>query len=81
MIAATTPNALKNLEDDFWVKTKISDDYLTPLFEGFWDEMGLPRNTMDKSKYYLLCDYINPDELQPELIDTLNLLKDHFSSS
>ena len=22
MIAATTPNALKNLEDDFWVKTK-----------------------------------------------------------
>ena len=79
MTYATSPKALDNPHDEFWVKTKISDDYLTPLFEGFWDEMELPRNTMDKSKYYLLCDYINPNELQQELIDTLNLLKDHLS--
>ncbi len=72
------PNALKDLSNSFWVTTKISDDFLTPLFETFLDEVGIPRGTMDKSKFYHLVDYAVPDLIEKELIDTIQGFYDYF---
>lgn len=73
------PVALGNLSDSFWVNTKISDDFLTPLFERFLDEAGIPRSIMDKSKYYQLVDYVNPDLIDSELTDMIQGFYHYFA--
>jgi AAA15 family ATPase/GTPase len=72
------PAAITDLNNNFWVTTKISDDFLTPLFEKFFDEAGMHRGIMDKSKYYQLVEYANPRLLDNELIDTINGFYNYF---
>ena len=74
------PVALGNLSDSFWITTKISDDFLTPLFENFLDEAGIPRGIMDKSKFYQLVDYVNPDLIESELTDMIRGFYNFFVS-
>lgn len=74
------PVALKNLKDDFWINTKISDDFLTPIFEKFFDEMQISRGTMDKSKFYLLVDYVDTELLEEELKETIQKAYKHFTN-
>ncbi len=72
------PVAYDNLKDDFWVETKISD-FLTKIFEQFLDETSQPRGTMDKSKFYLLVDYIDKNLLDDELKETLDNIFTHLA--
>jgi ABC-type cobalamin/Fe3+-siderophores transport system ATPase subunit len=72
------PVALKDSKNDFWVTTKISDNFLTPIFEKFFDELRMPRGTMDKSKFYQLVDDVDPQLLEKELIDVIERLYDFF---
>lgn len=72
------PIALSDPSNSFWITTKISDDFLTPLFEKFWDEAGMPRGLMDKSKFYQLVEYVNPDEINEELIETIKGFYNYF---
>ncbi len=74
------PIALKDPSNSFWTTTKISDDFLTPLFEKFWDEAGMSRGNMDKSKYYQLVEYVNPDLISNELIDTIKEFYNFFKN-
>ena len=74
------PVALGNLSDSFWITTKISDDFLMPLFENFLDEAGIPRGIMDKSKFYQLVDYVNPDLIESELTDMIRGFYNFFVS-
>lgn len=74
----TPPRALSNLSDDYWMNTKITDNYLDPIFKQFFDEVGLPRSTMDKSKYYQLASYLNPEDVAPEIKETLLQIKKHL---
>ncbi len=74
------PVALGNLSDSFWITTKISDDFLTPLFESFLDEAGMPRGIMDKSKFYQLVEYVKPDLIESELTDMIRGFYNHFAS-
>lgn len=74
------PVALGNLSDSFWITTKTSDDFLTPLFENFLDEAGIPRGIMDKSKFYQLVDYVNPDLIESELTDMIRGFYNFFVS-
>lgn len=74
----TPPVALNDRNNKFWIKTKISDDYLTPIFEKFWDEIGYSRNSMDKSKYYHLCEFVNISELSHEIGSTIDEIVNHF---
>ena len=39
----TPPLAFKDMKNNFWISTKISDDYLSPLFEQYFDDAGIPR--------------------------------------
>lgn len=73
------PVALGNMSDSFWITTKISDDFLTPLFENFLDEAGIPRGIMDKSKFYQLVDYVNPDLIESELTDVIRGFYNYFA--
>ena len=68
----TPPVALRDKDDNFWKRTKISDDYLTPIFEHFFDDISYPPGTMDKSKYHLLVDYCDPKLIDPEVTDVLD---------
>ncbi|MBK7637957.1 MAG: hypothetical protein IPJ13_29510 [Saprospiraceae bacterium] len=67
------------MKNNFWISTKISDDYLSPLFEQYFDDAGIPRGVMDKSKFYQLVEYIDPTLLDKELIDMLNSFYNHFN--
>ena len=75
----TPPLAFKDMKNNFWISTKISDDYLSPLFEQYFDDAGIPRGVMDKSKFYQLVEYIDPTLLDKELIDMLNSFYNHFN--
>lgn len=74
----TTPIAYQNVEDRFWKSTKISDDFLTPIFEKAFDEFRLPRSKMDKSKFYQLVELADERLIDNELIDTLHAIAHHF---
>jgi len=72
------PLALNDLSNSFWVTTKISDDFLTPLFEKFSDIAGLPKGFMDKSKFYQLVEFADTELIDTELTDTIQELYNYF---
>ncbi len=72
------PAAYDNLENDFWMETKIGD-FLTRIFEQFLDETSQPKGTMDKSKFYLLVNHIDDDQLDGELKKTLDSIFTHLA--
>ncbi|MHB2019204.1 MAG: ATP-dependent nuclease [Candidatus Xenobia bacterium] len=46
--------------------TKVSDDFLDPLFEKFFEKLGLP-DMMLKRDYHLLVPYVPDDKIDPEV--------------
>ena len=75
----TPPIAYKNSADNFWVETNISD-FLSKIFAQFLDETNQSRNTMDKSKFYLLVEHIDNDQLDGELEKTLDGIFAHLAN-
>lgn len=73
------PIALHDPSNSFWIRSKISDDFLSPLFEQFLDEAGIPRGFMDKSKFYQLVEYVNPELIENELIETITGFYKHYT--
>ena len=53
--------------------TKVSDDFLEPLFEMFFREMQLP-NLMRKSGYHALAPHLTKEEIVPEVSHVLDLM-------
>jgi len=45
---------------------KVSDDFLTPLFQNYFQKLGLP-NLMNKKDFYELADYVPEDEIDAEI--------------
>lgn len=80
VIGSIPPLAFKDPSNSFWITTKISDDFLTPLFETFLDEVGVHRGIMDKSKFYQLVDFVNPSLIDKEMVETINEFHNYFSS-
>ena len=52
---------------------KVSDDFLTPLFQRYFQKLGLP-NLMNKKDFYELADYVPEDELDPEITEKLDAI-------
>ncbi|NIA31228.1 MAG: AAA family ATPase [Actinobacteria bacterium] len=67
------PAALRDPQESWWFKTKMSDDFLDKIFRKYFNEMGSPV-LMDKSNYYELALLAKPDELDPEVLEKLDLL-------
>ena len=51
--------------------TKVSDDFLTPLFRAFFDKVGMS-GQIPKSDYHFLVNYLEPDEIDPEVVNVLD---------
>ena len=65
--------ALKTLgkESPWEADLKVSDEFLTPLFETFFRKIGAP-NLMAKKNFYELAGFVPEDELDPEIQDKLD---------
>jgi energy-coupling factor transporter ATP-binding protein EcfA2 len=51
--------------------TKVSDDFLTPLFENYFKKLNLP-NLMDKKNFYELAHFMPRTNLDPEIKEKLD---------
>jgi predicted ATPase len=51
--------------------TKVSDDFLTPLFENYFKKLNLP-NLMDKKHFYELAYFMPGNKLDPEIKEKLD---------
>ena len=51
--------------------TKVSDDFLNPLFDAFFQKLNLD-NLMQKTNYHTLVQYVSSDEIDPEISDVLD---------
>jgi len=67
------PIALDNPEDNWWMKTKMTDDFLDQLFPQFFMELGLP-NRFRKTDYHQLALFLRADELSPEIAFVLDVI-------
>ncbi len=52
---------------------KASDDFLKPLFEGYFGTLGLP-NLMAKKNFYELAEYVPDNEIDPEISEKLDAI-------
>ena len=66
-------NALETLgRGSPWLPdTKVSDDFLDPLFDSFFNKLGL-ENLMRKTNYHTLVQYVPPEQIDPEVSEVLD---------
>jgi len=53
--------------------TKVSDDFLTPLFKDYFNRLGL-YNLMDKKSFYELTRFISGERIDPEVREKLEAI-------
>ena len=51
--------------------TKVSDEFLKPLFDSFFNRLGL-ENLIRKKDYYTLVQYVPPEQIDPEVSEVLD---------
>jgi ABC-type taurine transport system ATPase subunit len=52
---------------------KASDDFLDPLFENFYEKLGL-RNQMRKTNYHVLARFVRKEDIDPEVVEKLDVI-------
>jgi hypothetical protein len=67
----TTPAALRDRSDSWWVDTKASDEFLDRVFPAFFEKLGLS-NMMPKSSYYVLARFVPRELLDPQVQEVLD---------
>ncbi len=53
--------------------TKVSTDFLDPLFSSFFKKLELP-NLMQKTNYHTLVRYVKSDQIDSEVVDVLDAI-------
>jgi len=53
--------------------TKVSDDFLAPLFEKYFEKLGLP-NVMAKKNFHELARFVPKDRMDPEIKEKLDAI-------
>jgi hypothetical protein len=66
----TSPANLKNLDSDWWINTKISDEYLPVIFKSFYEKQNRP-NKFNKGNYYELIKYMSAEDIDQDILDKL----------
>ncbi len=51
--------------------SKVTDDFLNPLFRTFFKELDLP-NLLQKTDYHVLASYVNREEIDAEVVAVLD---------
>lgn len=70
---STVPLYLKDLKNDWWHKTKLSDEWLDIVFPEFYKKLGL-YNDFSKRYYYQLITLMEPEEINKEISEKLDAL-------
>ncbi len=52
---------------------KVSDEFLTPLFETYFGKLGIP-NLMKKASFHELVEYVPENEIDPEIGEKLDAI-------
>lgn len=60
-------------ESPWSADTKVSTDFLDPLFASFFDHFKLP-NLMQKTNYHTLVRFVQTDQIDPEITDVLDAI-------
>ncbi len=55
------------------IDTKVSDDFLGPLFNSYFEKLALP-NVMHKKSFYELAKHVPPAEIDEEIREKLNAI-------
>jgi ABC-type taurine transport system ATPase subunit len=63
--------ALRDSSDKWWLDTKATDDFLDRLFGAFFEAVRLP-NSMGKTDYHVLAEFVPRDEIDPEVTRVLD---------
>ncbi len=68
-------NARRTLRqsDPFAEGVKASDECFAPIFQNYFDQLGIP-NLMQKTDYHTLVRFVPKDRLSPEITEKLNVL-------
>ncbi len=53
--------------------TKVTDDFLDPLFDAFFEKLEIP-NLMQKTNYHILVKYVPTEQIDPEVTDVLDAI-------
>lgn len=73
----TAPVALRDLTNNFWSTSKLSDDWLDVIFPDFYKRLNLPQHFY-KRDYYQLISLLKPDEIDPEISEKLDAIVTHL---
>lgn len=70
---AEIATALRTLrkEEPWSPDVKVSSDFLTPLFELFFDKLELP-NLLRKTDFHILAKLVPKEQIDPEVVDKLD---------
>ncbi|MCS1417310.1 MAG: hypothetical protein M2R46_05064 [Verrucomicrobia subdivision 3 bacterium] len=79
---AKTTEALETLgKGDPWGDdVKASDDFLTPLFKNYFQELELP-NLMAKRRFHELAQYVPDEDINSEIKEKLNAIAEVADSA
>ena len=69
------PVALRDPGSAWWDNVKASDELLAPVFEAYFEALGLP-NRMRKTSYHVLAGLVPPTEIAPEVVEQLDRISD-----
>jgi hypothetical protein len=59
--------------DPYGPEVKASDDFLGPVFQRYFEKLGL-RNLMQKTDYHILARFVPRELLDPEISAKLDLI-------
>ena len=60
--------------------TKVSDDFLEPVFRSFYSKTGMS-SIQSKADYHFLINYIEPEEIDPEVTGVLDTIAEIATKS
>jgi len=72
---AEISSALKTLKklDPWSSDIKATDDFLDPLFDKYFEKLGLP-NLLRKADYHILARLVPKDKIDPEITEKLDAI-------
>lgn len=73
------PLALRDRSYRWWQNVKASDEFLDPLFEMYFQQLGLP-NLMRKSDYHRLAPLVPKELIADEIREKLDKIVEVYSA-
>jgi hypothetical protein len=70
------PAALRDYGHAWWKDTRVSDDFLAPVFRNYLAKLELPLSLTQKSDYHVLAKFVPRQLISPEIVEVLSAIVD-----